>query len=138
MSCDDLDVLYNIYYGDATVGKTRYFIKNGRNRKNIMLEKVTEGLKTTKATLSLYENNLCNSKVDFAKQIEDYLQWSADYLLDPAHNRMGIIVQDIVEDNDINIEIHKNFYSEQLTHEKVVEILDKLNKVGFKWDSSNK
>lgn len=113
-------------------------LKNERNRKDITLETMGEDLKTTKATLSRYENNLREPKVDFVKQIADYLQCSTDYLLVRTENRMGIIVQDNIEDNDIKIEIDKNIYPDSLTHEQVIEILVNLKKAGFKWDSNNK
>ena len=113
-------------------------LKNERNRKDITLETMAEDLKTTKATLSRYENNLREPKVDFVKQIADYLQCSTDYLLGRTDNRMGIIVQDNVDDNDIKIEIDKNIYPDGLTHEQVIEILENLKKAGFKWDSKNK
>jgi transcriptional regulator with XRE-family HTH domain len=125
-----MEVILLVTFGDR--------LKNERNRKDITLEKMAEDLKTTKATLSRYENNLREPKVDFVKQIADYLQCSTDYLLDRTDNRMGIIVRDNVEDNDIKIELDKNIYPDGLTHEQVVEILENLKKAGFKWEPKNK
>ena len=125
-----MEVIHLVTFGDR--------LKNERNRKKITLETMATDLKTTKATLSRYENNLREPKVDFVKQIADYFQCSIDYLFGRTDNRMGMIVQDSVEDNDIRIEIDKNFYPDGLTHEQVVEILDNLKKAGFKWDSNNK
>jgi transcriptional regulator with XRE-family HTH domain len=125
-----MEVILLVTFGDR--------LKNERNRKDITLEKMAEDLKTTKATLSRYENNLREPKVDFVKQIADYLQCSTDYLLDRTNNRMGIIVRDNVEDNDIKIELDKNIYPDGLTHEQVVEILENLKKAGFKWEPKNK
>ncbi|MGH4121637.1 MAG: helix-turn-helix domain-containing protein [Clostridium sp.] len=113
-------------------------LKTERNRKQITLEIMAEDLKTTKATLSRYENSLREPKVDFVKQIADYLQCSTDYLLGRTDNRLGLIVQDDVENNDIKVEIDKSVYPDGLTHEQVLEILDNLKKAGFKWESNNK
>ncbi|MCB2300234.1 helix-turn-helix domain-containing protein [Clostridium tagluense] len=113
-------------------------LKTERNRIHITLETMAEDLKTTKATLSRYENCLREPKVDFVKQIADYLQCSTDYLLGRTDNRLGILVQDNVDNNDIKIEIDKSIYPDGLTHEQVIEILENLKKAGFKWESTDK
>ena len=125
-----MEVIQLVTFGDR--------LKTERNRKQITLETMAEDLKTTKATLSRYENNLREPKVDFVKQIADYLQCSTDYLLGRTDNRMGIIVQENVGDNDIKIEIDKSIYPDGLTHEQVLEILENLKKAGFKLESKNK
>ena len=113
-------------------------LKTERNRIHVTLETMAEDLKTTKATLSRYENNLREPKVDFVKQIADYLQCSTDYLLGRTENRLGIIMQDNIENNKIKIEIDKNIYPDGLTHEQVLEILENLKNAGFKWESKYK
>ena len=125
-----MEVIDLVTFGDR--------LKNERNRKQITLETMAADLKTTKATLSRYENNLREPKVDFVKQLADYVQCSIDYLFGRTDNRMGVLIQDNVDGNDINIEIDKNVYPDGLTHEQVVEILENLKKAGFKWDSNNK
>ncbi|WP_435789371.1 helix-turn-helix domain-containing protein [Clostridium sp.] len=113
-------------------------LKTERNRIQVTLETMAEDLKTTKATLSRYENNLREPKVDFVKQIADYLQCSTDYLLGRTDNRLGIIVQDNAYNNDIKIEIDNSIYPDGLTHEQVLEILENLKNAGFKWESKDK
>ena len=125
-----MEVIHLVTFGDR--------LKTERNRIHVTLETMAEDLKTTKATLSRYENNLREPKVDFVKQIADYLQCSTDYLLGRTENRLGIIMQDNVENNDIKIEIDKSIYPDGLTHEQVLEILENLKNAGFKWESKDK
>ncbi|MGK0469393.1 MAG: transcriptional regulator with XRE-family HTH domain [Clostridium sp.] len=125
-----MEVIHLVTFGDR--------LKTERNRIHVTLETMAEDLKTTKATLSRYENNLREPKVDFVKQIADYLQCSTDYLLGRTDNRLGIIAQDNAYNNDIKIEIDKSIYPDNLTHEQVLEILENLKNAGFKWESKDK
>ena len=63
---------------------------------------------------------------------------SGDYLLGRTDNRLGIIVQDNVENDEVKIEIDKSIYPDGLTHEQVLEILENLKIAGFKWESKDK
>jgi transcriptional regulator with XRE-family HTH domain len=125
-----MGVIHLVTFGDR--------LKTERNRIHVTLETMAEDLKSTKSTLSRYENNLRKPKVDFVKKIADYLQCSTDYLLDRTENRLGIIMQDNIENNDIKIEIDKSTYPDDLTHEQVLEILENLKNAGFKWESKYK
>lgn len=109
-----------------------------RTSKNISLDKLAEDLNTTKATLSRYENNLREPKVEFIKQIADYFNCSTDYLLGRTDNREGLLIKDNVGEDTVNFEVDKNIYPDGLTHEQVLEILTSLKKLGFNWESKNK
>ena len=125
-----MEVIHLLTFGER--------LKSERIRKEIILEKMAEDLKTTKATLSRYENNLREPKISFIKEVADYFQCCTDYILGRTDNRMGIIVEGDVEENNGNTEIDKNMYPYGLTYEQVVKILESLKKAGFKWDARNK
>ncbi|MCY6371240.1 helix-turn-helix domain-containing protein [Clostridium ganghwense] len=110
-------------------------IRNERTRKNISLDKLAKELNTTKATVSRYENNLREPKIEFIKQIADYFDCSTDYLLGRTDNRAGIVVKDKVNSDNVQIQVEKYVYPDGLTYEQVIEILNNLKKVGFQWNS---
>lgn len=112
-------------------------LRSERNRKKMSLDEMSEDLNTTKATLSRYENNLREPKIEFVKQAADYFDCSTDYLLGRTNNREGLIVKDKVDNDEIAIEVDKNVFPDGLTHEEVVEILNTLKKAGFKWEKKN-
>ena len=56
-------------------------LKAIRNEKTITLEKMAKDLQTTKATLSRYENNLREPKIDFINKAANYFNVTTDYLL---------------------------------------------------------
>lgn len=110
-------------------------LRSERTRKNIFLDELAKELNTTKATISRYENNLREPKIEFIKQVADYFNCSTDYLLGRIDNRDGIIVKDKVSSNDVQIQVEKYSYPDGLTYEQVIEILNNLKKVGFQWNS---
>ncbi|MBK1811565.1 helix-turn-helix transcriptional regulator [Clostridium sp. YIM B02505] len=52
-----------------------------RNAKDVTLDTMAEDLNTTKATLSRYENDLREPKIDFVIKVAEYFNVSTDYLL---------------------------------------------------------
>ena len=56
-------------------------LKKLRKEKGISLDELAISLKTTKATLSRYENSLREPKIEFAKKIADFFNVDIDYLL---------------------------------------------------------
>lgn len=52
-----------------------------RKSRGITLEVLAKSLGTTKATISRYENNKRTADIDFARQVAEYFDVSADYLL---------------------------------------------------------
>ncbi|MCY6354397.1 helix-turn-helix domain-containing protein [Clostridium sp. ZS2-4] len=110
-------------------------LRSERTRKNISLEELAKELNTTKATISRYENNLREPKIEFIKQIADYFNCSTDYLLGRIYNRDGIIVKDKLSSDDSQTQVQKYAYPDGLTYEQVIEILNSLKKVGFQWNN---
>lgn len=124
-----MEVIHLVTFGER--------LRSERNRKKMSLDEMSEDLNTTKATLSRYENNLREPKIEFVKQAADYFDCSTDYLLGRTNNREGLIVKDKVDNDEIAIEVDKNVFPDGLTHEEVVEILNTLKKAGFKWEKKN-
>lgn len=111
-------------------------LKGERLAKGISLDKMAKDLNTTKATLSRYENNLREPRIDFIRKVADYFDCSVDYLLDRTENKKGILITDTVNDNKVEIEVDKYTYPDGLTHDEVINILNSLKKAGFNWKNS--
>lgn len=94
-----------------------------RKKKKLSLEVMAEDLSTTKATLSRYENDLREPKLNFIKKVSDYFNCSADYLLGRTENPMYG---------------NKNTYPYGLTHEQVIKILTSLKEAGFTWQDTER
>lgn len=62
----------------ATFGER---LKELRNEKNLTLDELKDYLNTTKATLSRYENNKREPKIDFANKVASFFNVSLDYVL---------------------------------------------------------
>ena len=94
-----------------------------RNEKTITLEKMAKDLETTKATLSRYENNLREPKVDFLNKVADYFNVTTDYLLLRTNDKNSYIIK--VDDFEFEIDKTKqdNDKNKQIKL-KLKEILD--------------
>jgi transcriptional regulator with XRE-family HTH domain len=68
-------------------------LKKERNKKGITLDKMAAELNTTNATLSRYENNIREPKLEFLKRLADYFNCSADYLLGRIDNHEGVLIE---------------------------------------------
>ena len=73
-------------------------LKEMRVKKDVTLAKMANDLKSTEATLSRYENNKTEPNVTFLKEIAQYLNTSADYLI-------GLDTANIINDDEIPKEI---------------------------------
>ena len=56
-------------------------LRRARKSKDITLQELADKLNTNKSTLSRYENNKREPKLDLIKDLADYLNVSVDYLL---------------------------------------------------------
>ena len=104
-------------------------LKETRNSKEITLEKMADDLETTKATLSRYENNLREPKVDFINKVADYLNVTTDYLLCRTDHKNDMVVYDKVDDKEIKIVVSKDDFPDGLTHDQVLQILKSYSKL---------
>lgn len=99
-------------------------LKSERLLKEITLDKLAEELNTTKATLSRYENNIREPKLDLLNTIADYFNCSVDYLLGRTDNREGIIVKEVIHGHTVEVEVDKNIYPNGVSKEEIMKALE--------------
>jgi transcriptional regulator with XRE-family HTH domain len=104
-------VIYLVTFGER--------LKEVRNSRNITLEKLAEDLETTKATLSRYENNLREPKVDFLNKVADYFQVSIDYLLGRTDDPNALVINR----GPVKYEVDKDNPPDDKTMDEVQELL---------------
>ena len=74
-----IEVIDVVTFGDR--------LKELRTENNLTLDQLKDSLNTTKATLSRYENNLREAKIDFAKKTAAFFNVSLDYMLGFSDNK---------------------------------------------------
>ncbi len=80
-------------------------LKELRKEKRISLDALADYLKTTKATLSRYENGLRTPNIDFANQLAEYFGVQSDYLLGRSDYRSELPKGAFVPDNIVYLPI---------------------------------
>lgn len=90
-----------------------------RNEKELTLDELKDYLNTTKATLSRYENDKRDPKIEFANKVAKFFDVSLDYMLGVTNNRA---ISDTSDSNNTN-----NNLSKQLA----ARLIDELLKDGY-------
>jgi repressor LexA len=76
-----------------------------RKEKHITLDIIAGVLKTTKTTLSRYENNLRVPNIDFVKDAANYFGVQADYLLGRSDIRYNNLIYDAFQKKTVDLPI---------------------------------
>lgn len=96
----------------ATFGER---LKQLRNEKGLTLDELKDYLNTTKATLSRYENNKRDPKIDFATKVASYFNVSLDYVLGVTDEKSSKAKHSIVKTkNDLSRELALKLANELL------------------------
>lgn len=82
--------------------------------------------------VNLWEAGKRKPSSDVLIQLADLFGVTTDYLLGRADNEHGLIIEDIVKGHKIVAEIDNRIYPAGWTHDKVIEMIDKLEKLGVK------
>ncbi|MCD3194207.1 helix-turn-helix transcriptional regulator [Clostridium botulinum C] len=104
----------------ATFGER---LKQLRTDKNLTLDELKDYLNTTKASLSRYENNKREPKIDFANKVASFFNVSLDYILGATDEKHS---------DQTNI---KN--KEELSKELALKLINELKKDGYEIKKSD-
>jgi transcriptional regulator with XRE-family HTH domain len=110
-------------------------IKFLRNREGYTLKELGEKLGYSESTIFMYEKGDREPKKseDYIK-IANFFNVTLDFLMGRAKNENGMVVNDNIEGNDIEIEVDKEVYPNGLTHDEVLTVLEKLKELGVDWE----
>ncbi|MHC1719116.1 MAG: helix-turn-helix domain-containing protein [Clostridiaceae bacterium] len=84
--------------------------------------------------VNLWEAGKRKPSSDVLIQLADLFNVTTDYLLGRADNEYRLVIEDIGDRNMTLIEIDNNIYPHGWTHDKVLNMIDKLEKLGIRID----
>lgn len=89
----------------------------------------------TYVAVSFWEAGKRNPPLDVLIKLADMFGVTLDYLMGRADNEHGLIIEDIVGGHKIVAEVDNRIYPKGWTHDKVIEMIAKLEKLGIKIDA---
>jgi transcriptional regulator with XRE-family HTH domain len=109
-----------------------------RNEIGKTQSQLADDLDISRSTIAMIESGERKPGYDLLMKIADYFNISLDYLLGRVEEKDSIVVKHVVEGRDIKLEVDMKEYPDGLTHEQVVEILEKLKGMGMDFRKINK
>ena len=111
-------------------------IKELREINNISLQELAEALKSTKSTLSRYENNIMQPRATFVQKMAEYFGVTTDYMLGKTH-KPHLVLKDNLPFELENIGIKYLIVAKELQDmkidineiEKIIKIYKEVNKL---------
>ena len=107
-------------------------LRSLREETGYNIREFAEKFNVGKTTISNWETDNRFPSQEMLIKLADYFDVSLDYLLCRADSKEIIIVKDVINGKDVELGVDKAYYPDGLTHEQVLEILEKLKKAGIK------
>ncbi|MCM8710492.1 helix-turn-helix domain-containing protein [Clostridium sp. SYSU_GA19001] len=116
-----------------------YRLRKLRTEKELTQSELGKLLNVTNVGVAKWESDDRFPDKETLIKIADYFNVSLDYLLCRTDNPKGILVNDNIDGNEIQIEVNKEVYPDGLTHEEVLEVLKTLKEqLGIDWEKFKK
>jgi transcriptional regulator with XRE-family HTH domain len=104
-------------------------LKELRNDINATGEELGKVFHVTKVAVSNWENGNRFPDEDMLNKISDYFDITLDYLLGRTDIKTAMVVNDRVDGEDIELHVEKAIYPNGLTHNEVLKILEKVQRL---------
>lgn len=111
----------------ASFGERLRFL---RKSKGYSMDEFAKLMNAGKTTIYNWEKDNRFPDRDTLIKLADFFDVSLDYLLGRTDIKNAKIVEDEVDGDRIRIAVDKDVYPDGLTHEQVIEILNKLKEAG--------
>lgn len=105
-------------------------LKELREKNQILSKNFANDMNVEPATVTNWEKGNRFPKEDMLIKIADYFNCSVDYLLGRTDNPQSIVYQQQLNNNEIEIEIDKE-YAQKLTTEEINSLFKELDSIGF-------
>jgi transcriptional regulator with XRE-family HTH domain len=111
--------------------RLRELIEEKRRTEGILQNDLAKHLHVRKSTVSNWVNTERFPDEDILKKIADFYNVTVDYLLGNTDIKDALIVNEEINGHKVELEIDRNVYPDGLTHEQVIEILEKMKAMGI-------